>query len=97
MAAADALSARGVKAGVVDARFVKPFDAGLLARQRAAGALIVSLENGAVAGGFGEAIGADVKFGWPDEFVGQGSIGELEKDCGFSVADVTERILEHVG
>ena len=52
------LEARGVQAGVVNARFVKPFDAELLSRQRSGGARIVSLENGAVAGGFGEAIGA---------------------------------------
>ena len=60
-------------AGVVYARYLKPFDEDLLRRQRAAGCRIVSIENGCVKGGFGEAIGANLKFGWPDVFVPHGS------------------------
>ena len=82
---------------MVDARFAKPFDAALLARQRAAGAFIASLENGAVAGGFGEAIGADARFGWPDEFVGHGSVEELEGDFGFTAQDVARRVASALG
>lgn len=88
------LAARGVEAGVVNARFVKPFDADLLARQRAAGARIVSLENGAVAGGFGEAIGADVRFGWPDAYVPHGTVSELESAYGLTAAAISEVILK---
>ena len=95
--AADILAAQGVAAGVVDARFVKPFDAALLARQRAAGAFIASLENGAVAGGFGEAIGADLRFGWPDAFVGHGTVEELERDFGFTAQDVAQRVAAALG
>lgn len=95
--AAELLARAGVEAGVVDARFVKPFDVDLLARQRAAGAFIASLENGAVAGGFGEAIGADVRFGWPDEFVGHGSVEELEGDFGFTAQDVARRVASALG
>ena len=91
------LAGQGVAAGVVDARFVKPFDAALLARQRAAGAFIASLENGAVSGGFGEAIGADARFGWPDAFVGHGSVEELEIDFGFTAQDVARRIASALG
>ena len=76
---AELLAARGIVAGVVDARFVKPFDTELLAAQKAAGARIVSLENGAIQGGFGELIGSDARFGWPDTFVGHGMISELEQ------------------
>ena len=95
--AADILARAGIAAGVVDARFVKPFDADLLARQRASGAFIVSLENGAVAGGFGEAIGADARFGWPDAFVGHGSVEELEVDFGFTAQDVARRVASTLG
>ncbi len=90
---AASLKEKGLEAGVVDARFVKPFDAQLLAWQRAAGARIVTLENGCLAGGFGEAIGADLRFGWPDEFVGHGSVAELEKEHGFDAASIAARIL----
>lgn len=91
VAVARILERRGVAAGVVDARFAKPFDAGLLARHRAAGATIASIENGAALGGFGESIGADVRFGWPDEFVGHGSVAELERAAGFTAEDIAER------
>lgn len=77
---------------VVHARYLKPFDACLLARQRAAGMMIVSLENGSVAGGFGEAIGADMKFGWPDSFVPHGGQAELESRFGLDAASIAAKI-----
>ena len=77
---------------VTFARCLKPFDAELLARQRAEGKRIVSIENGAVAGGFGEAIGADLKFGWPDEFIPHGSVAELEKRYGFDIDSIVATI-----
>ena len=79
-------------AEVVFARYLKPFDAELLKRQRADGRRIVSIENGAIAGGFGEAIGADLKFGWPDEFIPHGSVAELEKRYGFDVDSIARRL-----
>lgn len=91
---AEILNNRGVAAGVVDARFIKPFDTDLLARQRAAGAVIVSLENGSVAGGFGEAIGADLRLGWPDEFIDHGSVEDLERQHGLDVESLVSRIEE---
>ena len=81
-----------VDAEVVFARYLKPFDAELLKRQRAEGRRIVSIENGAVAGGFGEAIGADLKFGWPDEFIPHGSVAELERRYGFDVDTIVTRL-----
>ena len=92
MRVAELLAARGVAAGVVNARFVKPFDADLLARQRAAGARIASLENGSVAGGFGEAIGADLRFGWPDAYIPHGAIGELEGAYGLTADAIAEKL-----
>ena len=83
-----------VGAEVTFARYLKPFDAELLKRQRSAGKTIVSIENGAVAGGFGEAIGADLKFGWPDEFIPHGSVAELEKRYGFDVDAIVAKVLD---
>ena len=77
---------------MVFARYLKPFDEALLRRQRASGMRIVSVENGSVAGGFGEAIGADMRFGWPDSFVPHGSVGELERRCGLDVDSITEAL-----
>ena len=76
----------------VHARYLKPFDAKLLAEQRAKGMKIASIENDAVAGGLGEAIGADVKFGWPDEFIPHGTCAELERRYGLDVDSIVERL-----
>ena len=80
----------------VHARYLKPFDSELLAKQRAAGMKIVSLENGAVAGGFGEAIGADVKFGWPDAFIPHGTQSELEKKYGLDVESIVASLTSNL-
>jgi 1-deoxy-D-xylulose-5-phosphate synthase len=70
----------GLSVGVVNARFAKPIDATLLVAQAKAAKLIVTLEDGAVTGGFGtgalEALAEHgvrtplVRLGWPDHFVG---------------------------
>lgn len=78
----------------VHARYLKPFDATLLAAQRAQGLKIVSLENGSVQGGFGEAIGADLRLGWPDEFIPHGTQDELDRKYGLDVDALVRRISE---
>ena len=77
---------------VVHARCLKPFDAARLAAQRAAGLTVVSLENGCVAGGLGESLGADVKFGWPDAFIPHGTPDELERANGLDVESLVRRL-----
>ena len=89
--------ARAVGGVAVHARSIKPFDSELLARERAAGMTIVSLENGSVAGGLGEAIGADMKFGWPDEYIGHGPVEELEVKYSLDAASVAEEIKHRLG
>ena len=78
----------------VHARYLKPFDERLLAEQRAAGMRIVSLENGSALGGFGEALGADLRLGWPDEFIPHGTQDELERRYGLDVESLVRRISE---
>lgn len=86
--------AKRVGGVAVHARYIKPFDAKLLAEQRSAGMKIVSLENGSLAGGLGEAIGADLKFGWPDEFIPHGTQSELEKRYGLDEESLVKRLTE---
>jgi len=50
---ADMLSSRGVKVGVVNARFVKPLDKELLLKDADSNKLIATLEDHAASGGFG--------------------------------------------
>jgi 1-deoxy-D-xylulose-5-phosphate synthase len=84
--AAERLAAAGVRATVVDARFVKPVDpelAPLAARHRA----VVTVEDGTVRGGFGSGVlellaSADVQvpvrvLGLPDGFIEHGAQATL--------------------
>ena len=73
-------AATGLAVGVVNARFAKPLDAALLVTQAKAAKLIVTLEDGAVTGGFGTGVLETLaehgvptpvlRLGWPDRFVG---------------------------
>ncbi|MDR1497154.1 MAG: 1-deoxy-D-xylulose-5-phosphate synthase [Puniceicoccales bacterium] len=72
-----------ITAGVVNARFAKPIDTTLLLEDAARAALIITLEDHVLAGGFGSAIleilqEAEVKtpvlrIGWPDKFIEHGT------------------------
>ena len=92
------LGEKGIAAGVVNACLVKPVDVELLRRQVAAGAQIVTLENGALAGGFGSAVqealpeASVIRFGWPDAFVAQGTIEELEAAHGLTAQQIAARL-----
>jgi 1-deoxy-D-xylulose-5-phosphate synthase len=54
--AADALARRGVRVGVIDARFAKPLDEDLLAQHLRRYRHVVTLEEHQRAGGFGAAV-----------------------------------------
>jgi 1-deoxy-D-xylulose-5-phosphate synthase len=98
------LASKGIVAGVVNARFIKPLDLTLLKRQAVQGAkLFITLENGAAAGGFGsavaEALAAEgiltpVKIiGWPDRFMGQGSTAQLCESAGLTAERIVQQVL----
>lgn len=89
---------------LVNARFCKPIDAALLAEQAKRAGLFVTVENHALAGGFGSAvletlsdagIGVPVvRIGWPDVFVGHASnAADLRERCGLSDEAVAARVL----
>ncbi len=92
------LESTGQHVGVVNARFIKPLDTALLYAQAATGASFATFENGALVGGFGSALREALasggfanrvnSFGWPDQFVGQGTTKELRADHGLTDAAV---------
>ncbi len=93
----------GLSVGVVNARFAKPIDASLLADQAKSAKLIVTLEDGAVTGGFGtgvlEALAEHggrtpvVRLGWPDRFVGHATdVKTLRAANGLSPDQMLERV-----
>ena len=100
--AAEMLCERGVNAGVVNARIVKPLDLETLEESASRTKLIVTLEDNVVSGGFGQTVAAQLQetdvlnLGWPDEFIEHGSSAELYEKFGLDAESITERICNYI-
>ncbi len=108
--AAEELERKGIKASVINARFVKPLDVELLERTARDFGKIVTIEENALMGGFGSAIlealadkgFSDVRvrrLGLPDRFIQHGSQQLLRKEVGLdvdSVVSACKEIMESV-
>jgi 1-deoxy-D-xylulose-5-phosphate synthase len=100
--AADRLAEVGIAATVADARFAKPIDAGLAAQLAAEHELLVTVEEGVLAGGFGSAVWETLsdaglgprilRVGLPDRYVTHGSPKLLHEEVGFTGERIAERI-----
>ncbi|HEX5146387.1 MAG TPA: 1-deoxy-D-xylulose-5-phosphate synthase [Conexibacter sp.] len=105
--AADLLREHGIVATVADARFAKPIDAGLVAQLMAEHELLVTVEEGVLAGGFGSAVWETLsdaglpsrilRVGLPDRFVTHGAPKLLHEEVGFTGPAIAQRILAAVG
>jgi len=105
--AADRLAARDLDVTVADARFAKPIDAALMARLAAEHELLVTVEEGVLAGGFGSAVWETLndagehiprilRIGLPDRYVTHGTPPILHAEVGFTARRIAERILAAV-
>jgi len=102
LGAADILAEGGLEVTVADARFAKPLDTGLLAQLAAEHDLLVTVEEGVLAGGFGTAVwealsdgGAApriLRVGLPDRYVTHGTPSLLHEEVGFTGEAIAERI-----
>jgi 1-deoxy-D-xylulose-5-phosphate synthase len=100
--AADILADNGISVTVADARFAKPIDAGLVAQLAAEHELLVTIEEGVLAGGFGSAVWETLsdaglvarilRVGLPDRYVTHGSPKLLHEEVGFTGQRIAERI-----
>ena len=98
--AAQALEDQGVSAGVLNMRFVKPVDRELLLEALKITPLLVTVEDGVLAGGFGSAVleaienipAKILRLGIPDRFVEHGAQGILYDSVGLSAAKIAERV-----
>ncbi len=89
---------------VADARFAKPIDAGLMAQLAAEHDLLVTVEEGVLAGGFGSAVwetlnetgrrrrDPDLRVGLPDRYVTHGKPALLHEEVGFTGERIAERV-----
>jgi 1-deoxy-D-xylulose-5-phosphate synthase len=102
LGAAEILARGGLETTVADARFAKPLDAGLLAQLSAEHDLLVTVEEGVLAGGFGSAVweclseGGAVprilRVGLPDHYVTHGAPKLLHAEVGYTPERIAERI-----
>ena len=106
--AASILNMANIKTTVVNMRFVKPLDEELLCEILAKKPkMLVTLEENALAGGFGSAVLeylADndyllptLRFGIADEFIEQGSCPELLEICGLLPQQIADKIVDKIG
>ena len=106
--AAAILEDQGIRAGVVNARFVKPLDEKLLFSIAKRANWLVTVEENSLIGGFGAAVleslsnagysGPKVlRLGLPDSFVEQGSRDELLQCLGLDPKGIAERVRSFIG
>ena len=105
--AAQELAPLGISAAVVNARFVKPLDGELLGGLLTRVPRLITVEDHAIAGGFGSALvefiadqgitGVEIKrLGVPDRFIPHGTQDELRKICGFDKDAIAQAALQLV-
>jgi len=102
--AARQLETFGIKATVVNMRFIKPLDEETIRKIIKYTNKVVTLEEGILSGGFGSAVselisssGVQVKsIGLPDVFVEHGNTSELRKKYGLTVESIVNTIKEFV-
>jgi 1-deoxy-D-xylulose-5-phosphate synthase len=99
--AAEVLRKEGIEVAVVNARFIKPLDSEMLEKLFTECRFIVTVEEGALAGGFGSAVlelacqnGWDTRIlrtlGIPDRFIEHGERQDLLHDIGIDTQGITQ-------
>ena len=99
--AAEVLEQQGISVRVVDMRWVKPLDADAI-REAAGTKLVVTVEEGVIAGGAGEGVLGEMarmglhtpalNLGISDAFVTQGSVGQLLHEQGLDAEGIATSV-----
>ncbi|MDH5662438.1 MAG: 1-deoxy-D-xylulose-5-phosphate synthase [Elusimicrobiota bacterium] len=98
------LEAEGIKASLVNMRFVKPLDEDLIKKIIKKIHKIVTVEENTLSGGFGsgikELLATDnvriLSIGLPDKFIEHGSREELRKKYGLTSDKIAQRVSEFI-
>lgn len=105
--ASSLLEQKGLRIGVINARFIKPIDLKMILAVTRICSKIITLEDHVLSGGFGEAVTTatvtdtsypqnQTKFlhlGLPDRFIMHGAPGLLRKECGLDIDGIAEKAL----
>ena len=107
MATAGLLQEQGIRAAVVNARFLKPLDESLLVPMARRIGRVVTMEEGCLAGGFGAAVlealqDHDVlvpvlRIGIPDQLVDHASPDQSKQALGLTPTQMAQRISDKFG
>jgi 1-deoxy-D-xylulose-5-phosphate synthase len=107
--AAETLDAEGIRCTVVNCRFLKPYDRGVLEEMVRSHASVVTLEEGQVSNGFGAFMAREINalgvtprpsvaaLGMPDAFVEHGARADLLVEVGLDPEGIARRVRAHVG
>lgn len=100
--AADLAAAEGISVAHYDLRYAKPLDEKLLDEVAERFDKVITVEDGSVRGGVGEAVAAYFQrggkpvrvrsLGIPDRFIGHGTPAELYRLCGYDTEGVLDAI-----
>jgi len=95
------LERQGFSAAVINPRFAKPIDRNCVAEYGQQCGLLITLEDHALAGGFGSAVLETlselelpvpvVRVGWPDQFIEHGKVESLREKYGLTAEAALER------
>jgi 1-deoxy-D-xylulose-5-phosphate synthase len=105
--AAKKLAEEGTSVAVVNARFVKPLDAGMFLAFAKRTGRVVTVEEHALQGGFGSAVLEcfeehkvsgikTLRIGIPDQFIEHGTQKELRHKYGLDADGIYERVKEFI-
>ena len=100
---ADLLEKQGIKAAVINPRWIKPLDAGTLEFFARGVKVLCTLEDHAVTGGFGTSVAEHLsdsgittpllRVGWPDQFIEHGSVAILREKYGMTAQATAAKIM----
>src|SRR3954463_13596065 len=99
----DLLAAQGIKAALINPRWIKPLDTGTLEFFARSVEVVCTIEDHVLHNGFGCAVMEHlhsqmintpvVRIGWPDQFVEHGTIPILRKKHGLTADALVEKVL----
>lgn len=103
VAASKILASKGIQAGVVNARFIKPMDEEMIRKISREARIIVTVEENMLAGGFGSAVLEYIhtqNFNWvkvlrlgiPDQFIEQGKRDQLLDKYGLTAEGIASSV-----
>ncbi|MDE5957383.1 MAG: hypothetical protein K2G78_03640, partial [Muribaculaceae bacterium] len=106
------LAEKGIKASHYDMIWLKPLDTDLLEQVAAGHDLILTIEDGALKGGFGSAVGEwlearqaahpeakaprHISAGIPDQWIAQGSVAQLRAIAGIDANSISQLVTANI-